>query len=944
MLTENRNIADLEKENEKLRREIEKLKSEKRSTGNLKIYSDILYKTSDSLIITGPDLKIEFWNKGSEKLFGWKMEEVLGRQVEEVTETEYLNSNREDVRKILNESGTWEGDVRDKNKSGEYRYTHVWAIKLVDEYGNLSGYATINRDITQKKLLEKELERSHERLTLLSEHAQDVFALHKPDGIYKWVSDSAKSIFGYDPSELVDHSPYDFIHEEDVDRTLEEVHLPHIDDKYSKGRRDYRSTLRFRRKDGEYIQIEAITVPILNEKGEVHLILSTARDITDRILNEEALSESRKQLKTITDALPFCVAYVDRSFRYQFNNKQYEQWFGVSAEELEGELVSKLFAYEAASSLERKFQSVFDGKEIEFEGKIKNVEGLYRDVFTRFIPDIDESGNVQGFFAVIEDITDRKKTEKELNDLAKFPGENRDPILRVSSRGEILYKNEPAERMLKTWEGYEHGFFSKEIIENIRASLERSERRDMEVRFDGQSYSLIISPVPEQKYVNFYTVNITRQKRAETALMNRIEYERLLVEITSKLINLRSSDIDDGINYALREVGKFVDADHVFLFKVDFESGIAEQSHGWNADSNAVEINKASLPVSRMGPWFFKKLHEAFIFNLRKPDDLPANAIQEKKVLKKAGIMSICIVPLVKDEKVIGFAGFDSYEIRPDWSNTTINLLKVTGEVFINALQNQQYEQALKGAQSNLEQEVQVRTAELQRSNKDLEKFAYLASHDLQEPLRMIISYLQILEKRIKNDLKEDELEFLNFSVDGAKRMKSLLDAILQYSRINRFSNPFDRIDITRSIDSAVQNLKIAIEQKRAIVVYQDMPTIMADNVQMVQLFQNLIGNALKFVEGKQPVVEVEFKELEGGLYQFEVRDNGIGIESKYKDRIFDIFQRLHTKSEYEGSGIGLAICKTIVDRHGGDIWCESEPGEGTSFFFTLKKNPVVKG
>jgi light-regulated signal transduction histidine kinase (bacteriophytochrome) len=204
----------------------------------------------------------------------------------------------------------------------------------------------------------------------------------------------------------------------------------------------------------------------------------------------------------------------------------------------------------------------------------------------------------------------------------------------------------------------------------------------------------------------------------------------------------------------------------------------------------------------------------------------------------------------------------------------------------------------------------------------------------------MIISYLQILERRIKEDLDSDEKEFLNFSVDGAKRMKGLLDAILQYSRINRFKQPFTEINLLEPIDAAKQNLLMAIKSSKAEIVIDEMPRIKADAIQMIQLFQNLIGNAIKFVEGKQPVVAIRVQEDGPDKILVSVSDNGIGIEERYKERIFDIFQRLHPKNQYEGSGIGLAICKTIVDRHGGKIWLESEVGKGTTFHFTLQRDP----
>jgi PAS domain S-box-containing protein len=226
---------------------------------------------------------------------------------------------------------------------------------------------------------------------------------------------------------------------------------------------------------------------------------------------------------------------------------------------------------------------------------------------------------------------------------------------------------------------------------------------------------------------------------------------------------------------------------------------------------------------------------------------------------------------------------------------------------------------------------------ELKRSNAELEQFAYVASHDLQEPLRMVSSYTQLLLRRYGEKFDADAKEFMAYIVDGAGRMKQLIEDLLAYSRVGTKGKDFKPVEVAGALRRATINLRAAIEEAGASVSADPLPTVPADEMQLAQLFQNLIGNALKFRSAAVPRVHVSGSEkpLE---WEFEVRDNGIGIEAQYFERIFLVFQRLHNKGEYPGTGIGLAICKKVVERHGGRIWVDSKPGAGSVFHFTLPK------
>lgn len=224
---------------------------------------------------------------------------------------------------------------------------------------------------------------------------------------------------------------------------------------------------------------------------------------------------------------------------------------------------------------------------------------------------------------------------------------------------------------------------------------------------------------------------------------------------------------------------------------------------------------------------------------------------------------------------------------------------------------------------------------ELARSNAELEQFAYVASHDLQAPLATIASYAQLLEKRYKDQLDSQASKFIGNIVHGCTRMQTLIDDLLEYSRVGRSQKPFQIIDCNHVIQQVIANLQGAIRNNQAVVTYTELPAVMGDISQLVQLFQNLVSNAIKYRQDESPTVYINAYKQENN-WLFSVSDNGIGIASQHQERIFQIFQRLHTQKEYSGTGIGLAICQKIVERHGGSIWVDSEPGQGSTFHFTL--------
>ncbi len=274
-----------------------------------------------------------------------------------------------------------------------------------------------------------------------------------------------------------------------------------------------------------------------------------------------------------------------------------------------------------------------------------------------------------------------------------------------------------------------------------------------------------------------------------------------------------------------------------------------------------------------------------------------------------------------------------------EWTNQANQTFMIYDDLFLSADgQELVLEVAIDITErKQVEEELKKANADLQRSNRELEQFAYVASHDLQEPLRMVASYTGLLEKQYKNQLDEKANSYIHYAVDGATRMHALIDDLLTYGRVSTQAEPLQHAESQDILNNALADLKETIQESGALVTHADLPEVNVDVLQLERVFQNLLGNAIKFQGETPPRIHVSAKS-HGNEWLFCVQDNGIGIESQHKDKIFVIFQRLHSRRDYPGTGIGLAICKRIINRHGGEIWVESAPGKGAAFYFTLPK------
>jgi signal transduction histidine kinase len=330
-----------------------------------------------------------------------------------------------------------------------------------------------------------------------------------------------------------------------------------------------------------------------------------------------------------------------------------------------------------------------------------------------------------------------------------------------------------------------------------------------------------------------------------------------------------------------------------------------------------------SLPLTRGLPGRVWEARQAVWV----PDVQDYPEFERQREAAEAGLHGAFAVPIQLGTGLFGLVEFFSRRPEP-LDNMLLEMMTALGSQVGQFIERQHAQAELRRTTMNLE-----------RSNTDLQQFAYVASHDLVEPLRMVSSYLQLLKTRAAAKLDDQANEFIAYAMDGAVRMQNLIKDLLAYSRLDARGRSFEPVNCEEIFDVALTNLKIAIEENHAVVTRGPLPTVLGDPIQLTQLLQNLIGNAIKFHGPRQPEIHVSALR-QPGYWRFAVKDNGIGIDPKFFDRIFVIFQRLHTRQEYSGTGIGLAVCKRIIERHGGKIGIESLPGQGSTFWFTL---PLLK-
>ena len=484
--------------------------------------------------------------------------------------------------------------------------------------------------------------------------------------------------------------------------------------------------------------------------------------------------------------------------------------------------------------------------------------------------------------------------------LAKFPAENPSPVCRVSADAVLVYANNASRPLLDAW-GVKVGQQVPQPIRQLAGEAMASGRNaELDAEAAGRTFALVVAPMPESGYANLYGRDVTERRKAQE------ELRRINAELEQR-VEQRTAALRAASAYARSLIEASLDP----LVTISPEGKITDVSR---ATEEATGVPRDHLVGTDFSDYFTE------------PDKA------------RAGYREVLDLGSVHDYPLT---------IRHTSGRTMDVLYNATvyrneaGEVqgvFAAArdvTERKRIEEELARHREHLEELVKQRTEELTRSNEDLEQFAYVASHDLQEPLRIVAGYIQLLERRYKAKLDKDAGDFIAFAVDGVSRMQNLIQDLLAYSRVGTRGQRMAPTDCEKVLDRSLANLGMAIRESGAAITHDPLPTVTGDEAQLVQLLQNLVGNAIKFRGERKPEIHIGAKPQDAH-WLFWVKDNGIGIEPQYLERIFIIFQRLHGRDQYPGTGIGLALCKRIVERHGGRIWVESEVGRGSTFYFTL--------
>ena len=717
-------------------------------------------------------------------------------------------------------------------------------------------------------------------------------------------------ILGYSEQELVGRTGREISHPDDLD--IINALRPRL---YSGEEHSVRAEKRYVRKDGSVVWVATTMVVERNEAGEPEFEIAVFEDVTSRKDAEAALRESEERFRAVVNSLSEGILVYDKALNIVAGNFAAERIIGLPMAQMLGKpgFTSLVPCVRGDGSPlppdERPTRTtVRTGQPMRnYTVGIRRADGsiTWISANTAFLRHPGQSDHY-GVVSSLADITAQRASETALRESEERFRHTFElaasGIAHVDLDGRFLRANRSLCEMFGYPESELIGRSVKEIShpddrdvtddqrDRVRAGeLESAHFEKRYLRGDGGvvwvdlAIALVRSPGGEPLYEIAIFDDITERKHAERALRQSEERFRSLTQLSSDWYWEQNDKFE--LTFMSGRMGERTG--------LDASSYLGRQR--W--DTPALNLTEEDWRQHRQQLVRHEPFHD---FEMQRPN--PDGGTRW---------VSISGEPLFDENgRFVGYRGVGK-----------------------DITDRKQAEAELRRAHADLEH----KATELERSNSELEQFAYVASHDLQEPLRMVSSYTQLVLRRYGDRLDGDAKEFMAYVVDGAARMKQLIEDLLAYSRVGTRGKEFKPVAVEVALRRAINNLRTAIEESGASITYDPLPTVEADDVQLAQLFQNLMGNALKFRSASVPRIHVFSKELETE-WEFAVQDNGIGIEPQYFDRIFMVFQQLHTKGEFPGTGIGLAICKKVAERHGGRIWVSSTPGEGSTFHFTLPK------
>jgi PAS domain S-box-containing protein len=781
---------------------------------------------------------------------------------------------------------------------GEVRILSVSRGELL--WNGEKRFQLVYQDITERKQAEKALAESEEKYRTVLEGMGESYYEVDLAGNFTFFNDALCRQMGYSREELTGMNYKVYTPPEDVKkvfkvysgvyRTGEPVHVD----------------MEEIRKDGTRLFVENSVLPLRNEVGEIIGLCGIGRDVTERKKAEEALRISEHNFRDSIENSPLGIRIVDEDGNTLYANRALlDTWGYSSLEELKEVPRKQRFTPQSYDEHRIRVEKRERGEHVtsNYEMSIMRSDGQVR-ILSVSRGEVLWNGEKK-FQVVHQDITERKQAEEALSKSEEkyrtILKEMEDGYFEVDLAGNFTFANDsmcrylryPMEELLGM--NYRSCTAKEEIERMYRAYNEvyrtgkpnrgfnsKIVRKDGSIGFADVKVSLLRNQGGDIIGFRGLGRDVTERKQAEEALRESEARHRTLFETMAQGVVYQNAE---GLIISANPA-----AERILGLTLDQMMGKTSIDPRWKA-------------IHEDGSDFPGDTHPAMVaLKTGKPVRNVVMGVFHPGFNKHVWININAIPQFLAGES-------EPYQVYTTFEDIT----------------------ELKLAAEELEKAVE----ELQRSNAELERFAYVASHDLQEPLRMVSSYTQLLERRYKDKLDADANDFINYAVDGAGRMQELLNDLLVYSRVGTRAKPFKLTDMGAVLGAALDNLQVTIKESKARVSHDSLPTLMADEGQMVQVLQNLISNAVKFRGEKSPRIRVSAEQRDSE-WVFSVKDNGIGIEPQYFDRVFLIFQRLH-RDEYPGTGTGLAIAKRIVERHGGRMWIESQPGKGSTFYFSIK-------
>jgi signal transduction histidine kinase/PAS domain-containing protein len=510
------------------------------------------------------------------------------------------------------------------------------------------------------------------------------------------------------------------------------------------------------------------------------------------------------------------------------------------------------------------------------------------------------------------------------NRLASFPEHNPNPVVEVDLDGNVTFMNPAAEVYVSSRDTSPGHPLAQDIGPLLGRLLGTGGGfATREITVEESTFEQKIVYIPEDLAIRIYSSDISRLRAAHESLRSAGDEARTLArenQILGEIGRIISSSLDINEVYSgfADQVRRLIDFDRLSISLVNLDDYTFTNAYILGED---VEGRQVGDVVSLEGTVTSEAVRSKRSMIIQgDPMDL------KEQYPNLLGFPSIILAPLIYRRQLFGVLNARSSKVNAYTEEDAEILSRVASQI-TPAIAN-----------SLLYADIVRTQGDLARSNSDLEQFAYAASHDLQEPLRTITAYLGLVNDRYAGDLDDTAREFIDFAVDGAERMRTLINDLLEYSRVNVQERPLESVSCDEALNAALRSLNQAIELNGAVVKTSPLPVVTGDESQLHRLFQNLLSNALKFRGDRKPVIQV-WAELQGEEWIFSVQDNGIGIAPEFQEKVFGMFSRLHSRAQYEGTGVGLALCSKIAQRHGGRIWVESDVGRGATFRFNI---PVV--